>query len=103
VPFQRLWGLGGLETVRGFIFGSQRGNSFWLAQLELSPKRKSITPVIFGDVGWAGDTSDWPNDINDPLWSLGIGASFFYGVFRTELVFPKLDDVWFEFYFAAAL
>ena len=103
VPFQRLWGLGGLKTVRGFIFGSQRGDSFWLAQLELSPKRKAITPVIFGDVGWAGDVNDWPKDSRDPLWSVGVGASFFYGVLRTELVFPKLDDVWFEFYFAAAL
>jgi hypothetical protein len=103
VPFQRLWGLGGLRTVRGFIFGSQRGDSFWFGQLELSPKRKRITPVIFGDVGWAGDVNDWPNDDREPLWSLGIGASFFYGVFRTDLVFPKAEDVWFEFYFAGAL
>jgi hypothetical protein len=100
-PFQRLWGLGGLETVRGFIYGSQRGDSFWFSQLELSPKRRAITPVIFADVGWAGTTRDWPG--SEPLWSLGAGASFLWGVFRADLVFPKLDDVWLELYFAGAL
>ena len=37
------------------------------------------------------------------LWSLGIGASFFYGIFRTDLVFPKAEEVWLELYFAGAL
>ncbi len=102
-PFQRIWGIGGLRTVRGFVYGSQRGDSFWFAQLELSPKRKAVTPVIFGDIGWAGDTRDWPNDSIDPLWSFGVGASFLWGVFRTELVFPEAKEVWLEFYFAGAL
>lgn len=100
-PFQRLRGLGGLATVRGFTYGTQRGDSYWTGRLEISPRRKAITPVLFGDVGWAGSTEDWPG--SEPLWSLGIGASFLWGVLRTDLVFPKADDVWFELYFAGSL
>ena len=100
-PAQRFWGIGGLQTVRGFTFGTQRGDSYWTGRLELSPRRKAITPVLFGDIGWAGTTEDWPG--SDPLWSFGLGASFLWGIFRTDLVFPKADAVWFEFYFAGAL
>jgi hypothetical protein len=100
-PFQRLWGIGGLATVRGFTYGSQRGDSYWTGRLELSPRRKAITPVLFGDVGWAGSTEDWPG--REPLWSFGVGASFLWGILRTDLVFPKADDVWFELYFAGSL
>jgi len=100
-PLQRFWGIGGLQTVRGFTFGTLLGDSYWTGRLELSPKRKAITPVAFGDVGWAGSAEDWPG--SDPLWSFGIGASFLYGVFRTDLVFPKAKDVWLELYFAGAL
>lgn len=101
VPFQRQWGIGGLETVRGFVYGTRRGDSFWFAQIELSPRRKAITPVVFGDVGWAGDTNDWPG--SDPLWSFGAGASFLYGILRADFVFPEAKEVWFELYFAGAL
>lgn len=100
-PFQRLWGIGGLATVRGFTYGSQRGDSYWTGRLELSPRRKAITPVLFGDVGWAGSTEDWPG--SEPLWSFGVGASFLWGILRTDLVFPKADEVWFELYFAGSL
>lgn len=100
-PLQRFWGIGGLQTVRGFTYGTQRGDSYWTGRLEVSPRRKAITPVVFGDIGWAGSTEDWPG--SDPLWSFGIGASFLWGIFRTDLVFPEADDIWLEFYFAGAL
>ncbi|MGD8697873.1 MAG: hypothetical protein PVJ43_01200 [Gemmatimonadales bacterium] len=100
-PFQRLRGIGGLATVRGFTYGTQRGDSYWTGRLELSPRRKAITPVLFGDVGWAGLTEDWPG--SEPLWSFGVGASFLWGVLRTDFVFPKAKDVWFELYFAGSL
>jgi hypothetical protein len=67
----------------------------------MSPRRRAITPVIFGDVGWAGSADDWPG--SEPLWSLGVGASFLWGVLRTDLVFPEAEDVWFELYFAGSL
>ncbi len=100
-PIQRLWRIGGLETVRGFVFGTQAGESYWTGRLEASPRRKAITPVVFGDVGWAGLTNEWPGE--DPLWSFGVGASFLWGIFRTDLVFPKAEEVWLEFYFAGQL
>jgi hemolysin activation/secretion protein len=96
-----MWRLGGIESVRGFAHGAQLGESVWSGQIELSPARRSTTPVVFADVGWAGSSHDWPGD--DPLWSLGAGVSFFYGIFRAEVVAPKLDDVWLEFYFAGVL
>jgi hypothetical protein len=100
-PIQRFWGIGGLETVRGFVYGTNLGDSYWTGQLELSPRRKAITPVLFADIGWAGDVNDWPGD--DPLWSFGLGASFLWGIFRTDLVFPKAEEVWLELYFAGQL
>ena len=100
-PAQRAWRLGGLETVRGFAHGTRLGDSYWTAQIEASPRRRTITPILFADFGWAGLTDDWPGD--DPLWSLGAGVSFLRGVFRTDLVFPELDDVWLELYFAGSL
>ncbi len=100
-PNQRLWGIGSLQTVRGFTYGTQRGDSYWSAQLEVSPKRKVITPVAFGDIGWAGGIDDWPG--SEPLWSFGVGASWLWGVLRTDLVFPKAEELWFELYFAGSL
>ncbi len=100
-PAQREWRLGGLDTVRGFEHGARRGDSYWSARLEASPRRKAITPVAFADVGWAGATDDWPG--GDAVWSMGAGASFLWGILRADLVFPELDDVWFEIYFGGAL
>ena len=107
-PAQREWRIGGLETVRGYTHGTRRGDSYWSATLELSRHRQFmqlITPVIFGDVGWAGDTDDWPSGgtSGDVLWSAGVGASFFNGILRTDLVFKESGNPWFEFYFGGAL
>jgi hypothetical protein len=101
-PIQRAWRVGGIQSVRGFSHGARLGDSYWTAQLELSPRRRSVTPIVFADVGWAGPTDDWPGD-DDTLWSLGAGASLLYGIFRVDFVFPKLDDVWVELYFGGAL
>jgi len=100
-PLQRLWRIGGLDTVRGFEGATQIGESFWTGRLELSARRRALAPVVFADAGWAGITDEWPGD--DALWSLGVGASVLWGALRADLVFPELDDVWFELYFGGAL
>lgn len=100
-PIQRFWRIGGLETVRGFEHGSQFGDSYWVGRVEVGPRRWTLSPVLFADVGWAGDTDEWPGD--DPLWSLGAGASLFRGILRLDLVFPEADDVWLEVYFGGDL
>jgi hypothetical protein len=112
VPLQRLWRIGGIETLRGFNHGTLAGESYWTGRVELAPIRpiwRTIIgdwrAVVFGDFGWAGDGSDWPGggSSDDVLWSLGGGLSLLNGFFRAELVSPKFEQVWFEMYFAGAL
>ncbi len=100
-PAQRLWRVGGLDSLRGFGHGARQGDSYWSARLEASPRRRAFTPVAFADLGWAGSTEDWPG--SDMLWSVGLGASILYGIFRADLVFPEVEDVWLELYFGGAL
>ncbi len=107
-PAQRLWRIGGLETVKGYIYGTRRGDSYWAAQIELARRGAhlaTITPVVFANFGWAGDTGDWPNGGpgGDLLWSAGPGISFLNGLFRTDLVFRESGAPWLELYFAGSL
>ena len=104
-PAQRLWGIGGLETVRGYTYGTRLGDSFWTARIEIARRRPIFRPVVFADFGWAGDTGDWPSGgaSGDVLWSAGVGASLLNGLFRADLVFPESGGVWLEFYFAGDL
>ena len=104
-PAQRLWGIGGLETVRGYTYGTRLGDSFWTARIEIAQRRPILRPVVFADFGWAGDTGDWPSGgaSVDVLWSAGVGASLLNGLFRADLVFPESGGVWLEFYFAGDL
>ncbi len=104
-PRQRHWRLGGIETLRGFTHGALGGASYWTGRVELAHIRPIWRPVIFADLGWAGDGSDWPGGgaAGDVLWSAGGGVSLLNGLFRAELVFPEFEEVWFEMYFAGAL
>jgi hypothetical protein len=105
VPLQRLWRIGGIETLRGFTHGTLRGESYWTGRIELAHIRPIWMPVVFADFGWAGNGSDWPGggSSDDVLWSVGGGVSLLNGFFRAELVSPKFEKVWFEMYFAGAL
>lgn len=104
-PLQRLWGIGGLETVRGYTYGTRRGDSFWTGRIEIARRRAVWRPVLFADLGWAGDVGDWPagGGDDDVLWSAGAGLSLLNGFLRTDLVFPGDGGVWFELYFAGDL
>jgi len=112
VPLQRLWRIGGIETLRGFTHGTLAGESYWTGRIELAPIHpiwRTIVgdwrAVVFGDLGWAGDGSDWPGggSSDDVLWSVGGGVSLLNGFFRAEFVFPELEEVRFEMHFAGAL
>jgi hypothetical protein len=112
VPRQRLWRIGGIETLRGFTHGTLAGASYWTGRIELAPVHPiwrtlvgNWRAVVFADFGWAGDESDWPGGGSsaDVLWSVGGGVSLLNGFFRAELVSPKFEQVWFEMYFAGAL
>jgi hypothetical protein len=105
VPLQRLWRIGGIETLRGFTHGTLAGESYWTGRIELAHIRPIWRPVVFADFGWAGTGSDWPGggSSDDVLWSVGGGVSLLNGFFRAELVSAKFEKVWFEMYFAGAL
>ncbi len=84
VPVQRLWYLGGTSTVRGQDVGVAVGDAYWLTRLELGLGAVFARPVVFGDLGWAGDRSAWTSGAI-PVSGAGIGASFLDGVVRMDL------------------
>lgn len=84
VPTQRLWYLGGTSTVRGQDAGVAVGDAYWLTRLELGMGTVFARPVIFGDLGWAGDRHNW-NDRVVPVSGAGVGASFMDGLVRMDL------------------
>ena len=102
VPVQRLWFLGGSGTVRGQRPGSAVGDAFWLARAELGSSFVAVRPVVFADLGWAGDRDAWRSP-GRPLSGAGIGASFLDGLLRFDLargIYPK-QDVRADFYVEA--
>ena len=74
---------GGINTVRGFDYSSQRGKAFWAAQLDIAPIPGRIRPVLFADAGRAADPSDLFN--GDVLVGAGVGVSIFGGLLRFDL------------------
>jgi hypothetical protein len=91
VPVQRLWYLGGTQTVRGQRAGVAVGNAYWLTRAELGTSFVGARPVIFGDLGWAGNRSDWKNP-GRPLSGAGVGASFMDGLVRFDVargIYPE--------------
>ena len=84
VPTQRLWYLGGTSTVRGQDVGVAVGDAFWLTRLELGLGGVFARPVVFGDLGWAGDRTAL-NSGMVPVSGAGIGGSFMDGLVRLDL------------------
>lgn len=83
-PVQRLFLLGGTETVRGQRPGTQTGDSYWLSRLEIGRGIAAARTVVFGDIGWAG-----PRDLlshpGRPMSGAGVGVSFMDGLVRADL------------------
>ncbi|MGI8548596.1 MAG: ShlB/FhaC/HecB family hemolysin secretion/activation protein, partial [Gemmatimonadaceae bacterium] len=84
VPTQRLWYLGGSSTVRGQDAGVAVGDAYWLSRLELGLGTVAAKPVIFADLGWAGDRSRLTEAVV-PVSGAGVGASFLDGLVRVDL------------------
>lgn len=77
--------------MRGQLAGTERGDAYWLARAELAPTKGGVRPVIFGDLGWAGDRADFAHP-GRPMSGAGIGASFLDGLIRTDLsrgIYPR--------------
>ncbi|MBA3342999.1 MAG: hypothetical protein H0T48_14350 [Gemmatimonadaceae bacterium] len=91
VPLQRLWYLGGTQTIRGQQPGAAIGDAFWMTRLELGSSFVGARPVIFGDLGWAGSREDWGTP-GRPISGAGIGASFMDGLVRFDVargIYPE--------------
>ena len=91
VPIQRQWFLGGSQTVRGQAAGAATGDAFWMSRVELGSSFVGARPVVFYDVGWAGDRKDFSNP-GRPISGAGVGASFMDGLFRFDVargIYPE--------------
>ena len=87
VPVQRLWYLGGAQTVRGQRPDtSLSGNAYWLTRTELAYDAGGVRPSLFGDLGWTGDRALlYKNELGRPMSGVGAGASFMDGLFRFDV------------------
>ncbi len=83
---QQAFRVGGSGTVRGFDYGTQRGQAFWSAQLEWPLRRGLVQPVLFADAGQAGSTSGLFS--RPTLAGAGAGLSFLGGLIRFDLSHP---------------
>ena len=84
VPLQRQFYLGGLRSVRGQTALTESGDAFWLTRAELGSNFSVARPVIFADIGWAGDRRNFSSP-GRPMSGVGTGASFVDGLFRVDL------------------
>lgn len=91
IPVQRLWYLGGSQTVRGQSAGVQFGDAFWFGRAEFGTSRVGFRPVVFYDIGWAGDRRDF-SDPGKPMSGAGVGASIMDGLIRFDVargIYPE--------------
>jgi len=88
---QALFRLGGINTVRGFDYGSLRGQAFWSAQLDLAPVSGRLRPVAFIDAGQAARPTDLFG--SRALVGAGVGISMFSGLLRFDLSHPISPDM----------
>jgi hypothetical protein len=84
LPPQRLWYLGGAHSIHAHRPGVASGDAFWMTRAEVAKGFPMIRPVIFADLGWAGDRRDWLTT-RERYWAVGIGASALDGLFRFDI------------------
>src|SRR6478735_5426343 len=71
-------------TVRGQRPGTAQGNAFWLTHAEVAQGLGAVRPVLFADMGWAGDRRNW-SAIGVPLSGAGAGFSILDGLLRFDV------------------
>jgi hypothetical protein len=93
VPVQRLWYLGGTNTIRGQAAGAMFGNSYWLTHTEIGYGSAGIRRLVFLDLGWAGDRTKW-REVGRPASGVGIGWSMLDGLIRADIargLYPRRE------------
>jgi hypothetical protein len=84
VPVQRLWFLGGPQTVRGFGPGALAGDAFWFGRFEIAQGHPVARPSLFADAGWAGQRS-FRGATQDVISGIGLGMSIIDGLLRLDI------------------
>ena len=87
---QSLFRLGGVATVRGFDYGTRRGQAIWAAQLDATPFAGRLRPVAFVDAGQSARAADLFSSA--VLVGAGVGLSLFHGALRFDLSHPITPD-----------
>lgn len=90
---QRLFRLGGTQSVRGHDYGVARGEAFWAVRADWSglSGRGALRPVLFADAGQAGPLEDLGRL---PVYTgVGVGFSLFRGLARLDLGVPLSPEV----------
>jgi hypothetical protein len=88
---QTLFRLGGLNTVRGFEYGTLRGSAFWAAQADVALFGGRVRPLLFLDVGQTSALDELVS--STALVGAGAGLALFKGLVRFELSRPVSPDV----------
>ena len=83
---QSAFRLGGVDTVRGFDYGTGRGQAFWAAQLDVAPFSGRLRPVLFLDAGQVEEPGELFS--SKALRGGGVGLSMFSGILRFDLSHP---------------
>ncbi|HJQ20065.1 MAG TPA: hypothetical protein VJ867_06935 [Gemmatimonadaceae bacterium] len=84
VPVQRLFYLGGPETVHGHAPGDMVGDAFWMGHLEIAEGHAFFGTAAFVDVGWAGARTDWTR-APSTLRGAGVGIHLLQGLVRLDV------------------
>jgi hypothetical protein len=80
---QRVWQIGGVNTVRAYNAATLRGDTYWRTRAEVSTGYTAVRVALFGDAGWAGTRAELGD--GRPLRSVGAGFSLLDGLFRLDL------------------
>lgn len=78
--------LGGLHSVRGFDYGTGRGQAMWAVQADWALNRKWVRPVLFLDAGQVGPADGLLDQ--RVLVGAGVGISTLRGLVRLDLSAP---------------
>jgi hypothetical protein len=84
LPTQRLWYIGGPQSVRGFGPGAMVGDAFWFGRFEVAKGHPVARPSVFADAGWAGPRSQQPATRN-LISGIGLGLAVVDGLIRFDL------------------
>jgi hypothetical protein len=60
------------------------GDAYWLGRAGLGWGTSKLRPIVFSDIGWAGDRHDWRHP-GRPISGAGVGASVLDGLIRFDL------------------